>query len=202
MATSSINVRPFVAAPGKWTDHQLECREIVQEPLNYEQILLLQQAVVAWTDHNFPDQPAYRPLLGIAEEVGELSHAHLKGEQGVRTDEDHEANAQDALGDMFVYMCHYAERRGWNLADCIRKAWCEVLERDWRKNKEKGVEKGDRETYPDPQVMIERLTGLSCSVLARDDQQFLEIVMKAYDENIDGFRLRQVYDKHRTSFGG
>lgn len=43
-----------------------------------------QNEVKAWTDKNFPDDHPHQPLLGIAEEVGELCHAHLKMEQGIR----------------------------------------------------------------------------------------------------------------------
>jgi hypothetical protein len=44
-----------------------------------------QQEQKDWSKRNFPTQNTpYRPLLGVMEEVGELSHAHLKAEQGIR----------------------------------------------------------------------------------------------------------------------
>lgn len=60
----------------------------------------------AWVAHNFPN--ARTPLdsvLGCIEEVGELTHAHLKQAQSIRgTDEQHVADAKDAIGDLTVYL--------------------------------------------------------------------------------------------------
>ena len=63
----------------------------------------------AWVAHNFPDQAKTRtPLdsvLGCFEEVGELTHAHLKQAQSIRgSDDEHVSNAQDAIGDLTVYL--------------------------------------------------------------------------------------------------
>jgi NTP pyrophosphatase (non-canonical NTP hydrolase) len=58
-----------------------------------------------WVEKNFPDQKPYQPLLGLAEEVGELSHAFLKREQGCRgTAEEHDKEIKDAVGDIFVFL--------------------------------------------------------------------------------------------------
>ena len=38
------------------------------------QIADLQEEHRLWVEHNFPDQEQHQPLLGIIEEVGELSH--------------------------------------------------------------------------------------------------------------------------------
>lgn len=93
----------------------------------------LQGAHKEWVTHNFPRQQHYEPLLGIAEEVGELCHAHLKHEQGIRgmTDAAYVDKASDALGDIFIYMLSYANTNGFNLSACILKAWAEVSEREW-----------------------------------------------------------------------
>ena len=94
------------------------------------QISELQNSHKEWVDYNFPSQPSYQPLLGIGEEVGELMHAHLKEEQGIRS-----VNAlalkEDALGDIFIYMMSYANAEGLDLESCILKAWGEVSSRDW-----------------------------------------------------------------------
>jgi NTP pyrophosphatase (non-canonical NTP hydrolase) len=98
-----------------------------------------------WQDHNFPgwrDTP-YRLLLGVTEEVGELAHAHLKGEQGIRgTAEEHEAAARDAVGDTIVYLTAYCEARGWNVVDVLRTTWDEVRRRDFRRSPADGVSGG------------------------------------------------------------
>jgi NTP pyrophosphatase (non-canonical NTP hydrolase) len=107
-------------------------------------IHVVQTQVRQWSYKNFgSDNSQYKsytdPLLGISEEVGELCHAHLKRSQGIRTNEDYEAKIKDALGDIFIYMCDYANRNGINLASCIENAWNEVSQRDWTKNKENGT---------------------------------------------------------------
>jgi|SRR5215471_8473378 len=95
----------------------------------------LQRAHKRWVDHNFPGQLSHQPLLGMGEEVGELMHAHLKHEQGIRGLEDEvfmEAKA-DALGDLFIYMMSYANAEGLNLELCIVDTWHKVEQRDWVK---------------------------------------------------------------------
>ena len=37
-----------------------------------------------WAARNFREHVAWHALLGLMEEVGELSHAHLKTVQGIR----------------------------------------------------------------------------------------------------------------------
>jgi NTP pyrophosphatase (non-canonical NTP hydrolase) len=96
-----------------------------------------QRAVKAWSTKNFGDQPSYRPLLGIVEEVGELCHAHLKGEQGIRhTPEEILSLKKDALGDILIYVMDYCSREGLSLDECLFEAWKEVARRDWRKENE------------------------------------------------------------------
>ena len=104
-------------------------------------LIQFQDEVKAWAGKNFPGTPAYRPLLGVAEEVGELSHAHLKSEQNIRKDEDHEADGKDAIGDIMVYLAHYCSVKGWSLNDCVHDAWYKVGKRDWAKFPNNGVDK-------------------------------------------------------------
>lgn len=70
----------------------------------------LQTEVNEWANRNFgTGHPSWHPLVGIIEEVGELSHCHLKMTQGIRgTKEQHTAGIIDALGDIVIYMCQYA----------------------------------------------------------------------------------------------
>lgn len=92
-----------------------------------------------WVNYNFPDENAHSPLLGLAEEVGELAHAHLKREQGIRgTAEEHQAAAADAIGDIMIYLTSYCNRNGFDLADCLVVAWEEIRDRDWRNYPETG----------------------------------------------------------------
>jgi NTP pyrophosphatase (non-canonical NTP hydrolase) len=89
-----------------------------------------------WLRKNFPDQQSHQPLLGLTEEVGELAHAHLKSEQGIRGfDNDDKARdaIADAIGDIVIFLASYCNTNGFNLARCVELAWEEVSVRDWTK---------------------------------------------------------------------
>ena len=104
----------------------------------------LQDQQRPWLLHNFgPDYPAYWPLLGALEELGELAHAHLKGEQGIRTGEDHEAGARDAIGDVVIYLASYCTARGFDFQQIVQDVWSEVRGRDWRADPENGGRHGN-----------------------------------------------------------
>lgn len=60
-----------------------------------------------WSAKNFPDQKAHHCLLGMIEEVGELAHAQLKLEQGIRVNEDHIEARKDAIADIALYLIGY-----------------------------------------------------------------------------------------------
>lgn len=93
-----------------------------------------------WATKNFGlYRPAYQPLLGAVEEIGELAHAHLKNEQDIRTSEDHMADAKDAVADTIIYLVDYCNLRGWDLELILSSTWEEVKKRDWTKNKEDGL---------------------------------------------------------------
>ena len=95
----------------------------------------LQEEQRAWARHNFPDQAAYMSLLGAVEELGELAHAHLKQEQGIRgTAAEHEEKAKDAVADVVIFLSDYCSKRGFEFQAIIEKTWAEVKKRDWRKN--------------------------------------------------------------------
>ena len=102
---------------------------------------VLQVQVADWSRRNFGEDPdhKHRPLLGVSEEVGELCHAHLKAEQGIRTNEDHQAAKIDAVGDILIYLADYCTRNGIDLDSAIRNTWREVKHRDWKKNEVDGT---------------------------------------------------------------
>lgn len=92
-----------------------------------------------WVDHNFPNSTAEQQLLGVVEEVGELSHAMLKGMQNIRhTAKEIEHMKKDAVGDIIIYLAGYCYREGFSLAECLEKAWNEVKFRDWIENTSDG----------------------------------------------------------------
>lgn len=90
-----------------------------------------------WLAHNFPDQTPHQGLLGVVEEVGELAHAHLKAEQGIRGMDsvfDQMARKADAVGDIIIFLCGYCSNNGLDLSKCVERAWDEVKDRDWQAN--------------------------------------------------------------------
>lgn len=95
-----------------------------------------------WRQHNFPNADPTQQALGVAEEMGELAHAHLKHVQGIRDgvdDEATEALEKDAIGDIMMYLLGYCSYRGFELADCLYDAWQECKTRDWVKYPKNGV---------------------------------------------------------------
>ncbi len=98
----------------------------------------LQREHKRWLDHNFPDQTPHQALLGLIEEVGELAHAHLKHEQGIRglTDEEFRLQAGDAIGDIVIYLASYCNTNDFNMPFEVTRAWNQVKKRDWRKDPE------------------------------------------------------------------
>ncbi|MBU1067448.1 hypothetical protein KKE60_06645 [Patescibacteria group bacterium] len=95
-----------------------------------------------WTDHNFPDAPAWQSFVGAVEELGELAHAFLKLTQGIRgAKEEHIAEMRDAIGDVIIYLSHFCNVHGFLLSKIIDETWTEVRKRDWKKYPGNGVEK-------------------------------------------------------------
>ena len=104
----------------------------------------LQQEQNEWQNRNFPNTTKHQCLLGVTEEVGELSHAHLKCEQGIRgTSDEHIAEAIDAIGDIVIFLAGYCNSNGYDLSECVTKAWEEVKNRDWSE-KGRTPEKADK----------------------------------------------------------
>jgi NTP pyrophosphatase (non-canonical NTP hydrolase) len=65
--------------------------------------------VYSWSVRNFGEQPVVNPILGMIEEEGELAHAVLKSQQGIRGSADHHrAAALDAVADCFIYLANFA----------------------------------------------------------------------------------------------
>ena len=90
-----------------------------------------------WRRKNFPEEhrTAALQVLGVCEEAGELAHAVLKMTQGIRgTEAEHRADAADALGDIFIYMCGVADELNIDLEAEIKETWQRVAMRDWTTN--------------------------------------------------------------------
>ena len=99
----------------------------------------LQMEHKVWADRNFPERKPYQSLLGATEELGELAHAQLKLEQGIRgTRDEHLAEAADAVGDTIIYLADYCTSIGFDLQVVIEQTWDRVNQRDWVSNPETG----------------------------------------------------------------
>lgn len=92
-----------------------------------------------WTAKNFPNKKPVHPVLGAAEEIGELCHAFLKHEQGIRVNENHIDNMQDAVADCIIYLCDFANQMNFDIAQVLKKTWSEVKKRDWTTKKQDGT---------------------------------------------------------------
>lgn len=105
-------------------------------------LYILQRRSQEWRENSFPPEHRTAPLqaLGVCEEAGELAHAVLKLEQGIRgTREHHIMTAADAVGDIIIYLAGVCSALELDLENCVADAWHEVSQRDWSKNKETGV---------------------------------------------------------------
>lgn len=101
----------------------------------------IQEEVVEWAERNFGPQAPYRPFVGMVEELGELAHALLKKEQGIRQgSEKFQEDAEDAIGDLFIYMCDFAGRSKLSMKRAILNTWNRVKQRNWVKDPVSGGE--------------------------------------------------------------
>ena len=103
----------------------------------------LQVEVYEWSVQNFPMNQAHYPLLGLVEEVGELAHAHLKREQGIRgSSMEHSLAKFDAVGDIVIYLADYCARNLIDLQAAVEETWAKVRQRDWQANRQTGLTDG------------------------------------------------------------
>lgn len=81
------------------------------------------------------------PLLGMAEEVGELSHAYvyrLQGRGEFHNDKLYRDAVEDGLGDLLVFACDFANRERISLLAALNKTWDKVCQRrreNWNADK-------------------------------------------------------------------
>ena len=120
--------------------------------------------ITQWQIKNFPgNENSWHSLLGLQEELGELSHAYLKRAQGIRVNEKHDENIKDAVGDIFIYLLDFCRREGISFERCLDTAMDDVMKRDWEKNKVTGVMKESKE----------KAEGLNVSSLSKFNEKIL-----------------------------
>lgn len=93
-----------------------------------------------WADRNFGSEgDGTLTLLGIQEELGELTHAHLKAKQGIRgTQEQHFDAKVDAVADIMLYLLDYCNRQGIDAYKALVQTAHKVWQRDWKRNPQDG----------------------------------------------------------------
>jgi NTP pyrophosphatase (non-canonical NTP hydrolase) len=98
----------------------------------------LQYKLADWQRYNFPRQVADRErlalllALGVSEESGELAHAVLKRDQGIRgTDAEHKAKIRDAIGDIAIFAMQLCTLEGWSFESIVTETAAEVMKRKW-----------------------------------------------------------------------
>lgn len=104
-------------------------------------------------------------LTGIVEEVGELNHVTICAHQGRRGYEQtregrekYKADRDDALADILIFMCDYAEREGTDLLTLLNQTWDKVVSK-------RTVADLDQHTHETKKVTI------SESMLKADEEQ-------------------------------
>lgn len=95
----------------------------------------IQIEIARWTLMNFPNHSSIAPLLGLQEELGELSHHYLKMMQGIRNNENHKEGIKDAIGDLMIYLMDFCNEEELNLESIIEETWDKVKQRDWNKER-------------------------------------------------------------------
>lgn len=101
----------------------------------------IQEEQKEWARKNFPNSDDRDSVLGMQEELGELSHSVLKQRQGIRLHENHEAKISDAIGDLILFILDFCNKRNLDAQDTLVKVWDEVKMRDWTQNKNDGKTK-------------------------------------------------------------
>ena len=105
--------------------------------MNIDQI---QEEIYEWQRTNFPTADSTQMLIGIQEELGELSHHHLKELQQIRMDEDHHEDQIDAIGDILIFMFGYCSKENINLLNALQVTWDKVKQRDYNNHRKTGAQ--------------------------------------------------------------
>lgn len=92
---------------------------------------VVQRQHTEWAITNFGYSPGWQPLLGLQEELGELSHSYLKREQNIRMDEDHDSKIEDAIGDIVLFLMHFCSTQDLKLSTVLWKVFETVNKRTW-----------------------------------------------------------------------
>lgn len=110
-------------------------RGVLDNRSEFWDLSTIQQNVYGWLKRQpFGKQEKWQPLLGLVEELGELSHGFLKKSQNIRgSAADHDAAMEDAVGDILIYLAGFCTANDISLGRAFERAWDEVSSRDWNR---------------------------------------------------------------------
>ena len=127
----------------------MEMSEIVQKAkeafedaskpdVRHSKLALIQQNLFKWQREQFGNTPLAHLALGVAEEVGELSHAILKRDQGIRGFDDKkkfEEAVADAIADTAIYSINLCSTLGIDYETVLTEVSKKILQRKWNAKK-------------------------------------------------------------------
>lgn len=101
-------------------------------------ISLKQNELNEWHKKNFDVLNTHEQLIGMTEEVGEIAHYYLKGQQGIRgvTREVMIAKMVDGWCDTVIFGIQMMTSLNVDAEKALEMVIEQVLQRDWRKDKE------------------------------------------------------------------
>lgn len=101
----------------------------------------MQQEHRRWADLNFGHYTPQDQVMGMMEELGELSHAIIKHKQGIRGVGDNNMKdlVIDAHCDLIIFSLGLANLLAYDLDVELDRTWGKVSKRDWNSNPETGA---------------------------------------------------------------
>lgn len=79
-------------------------------------------------------------FVGVAEELGELAHALLKRDQGIRgSTKEHRAAIEDAVGDLVLFLMGVCSCENMDFEYAVARTWASVKHRNWVANPVDGM---------------------------------------------------------------
>lgn len=103
--------------------------------LPYDDMSCAQVLHARWSARNFGAVPLELTVLGMAEELGELSHAVLKREQKIRgfdDDQKFREAAGDAIADIMIYATQACTALRLDFGTLYQHTMGKVILRDWK----------------------------------------------------------------------
>ena len=102
-----------------------------------------QQKLKTWQKEHFGDTPPEWLVVGMMEELGEMSHTMLKFDQGIRehreqSTEKFKTQLADDFGDIVVYGMQVLSYYGIDAEEAMKTTFEHVLKRDWNSHRNTG----------------------------------------------------------------